>query len=102
MNRLDRIVIRALINRNVKFDHLVPSRFACIGEARFYKPLPSERWSLLFGHDAPDHGLPLGWIAHQFMEVASRYAVREKQSREEPARHHHDGTPDGLIDKEDR
>lgn len=72
MNALDRIVIRAALNKHIQFDETMPNRFARIGDVRLYRPLSSggDRWSVLFGHTSEDHGLPLGMWANHAINIA--------------------------------
>jgi len=74
MTKLDRIVIRALLNGHVAFDDKVPNRFARIGKVELYRPVVGNgRWAVLFGHTTRDHSLDLGWCAHTAMMIAMRY-----------------------------
>ena len=72
MNALDRIVIRAVLRKHIEFDETLPHRFARIGAVRLYRPtsIGSDRWSVLFGHTASDHGLALGLGAHIAIKIA--------------------------------
>ena len=71
MNRLDRIVVRALLGGHVVFDD---HRFASIGQVKLYRPVVGScRWGLLFGHTSEDYGIDLGLIAHSAMMIAMRY-----------------------------
>lgn len=72
MSALDRIVIRAALNKHIQFDETTPNRFARIGDVRLYRPLSygGDRWSVLFGHTPEDHGLPLGMLANLAVNIA--------------------------------
>lgn len=73
MNKLDRLVVRAVIGGHVKFG--IIRRFAAIGKVQFYKPVVgSGKWAILFGHTDLDHGLDLGFVANVALDVAAKYA----------------------------
>ncbi|WP_323775966.1 hypothetical protein [Leisingera sp.] len=77
INKIDRVVIRAVINGAVTFDPKLPHRFASVGSVRLYKPVVGTRkWGILFGHDESDYGVDLGTTANIALDVAARYLQR--------------------------
>lgn len=74
INKIDRIIIRAVLSGKIVFDPTLPHRFASVGHVRLYKPVVgSEKWAILFGHDECDHGVDLGLVANIALDVAARY-----------------------------
>lgn len=86
MNALDRIVIRAVLNKHIQFDETLPNRFARIGDVRLYRPLYSggDRWSVLFGHTSEDHGLPLGMLASSAVNIALAWRSSSESTEAKP------------------
>jgi hypothetical protein len=73
-NKIDRVIIRAILKDAVDFDDTLPKRFASVGDVRLYKPVVgSRKWAILFGHDERDHGVDLGFYANMALNIASKY-----------------------------
>ncbi|MEN5275830.1 hypothetical protein ABE527_02660 [Brucella sp. TWI432] len=71
MSRLDRAIVRNVLEGKAVFTDKTAHRFATVGQLELVRNIPTEKWHLIIKRGDQ---IKLNWIAQFALNIAARYA----------------------------